>query len=871
LPDKEDHRQLQDLEQQLKELEARREDILGQIEQLRRDRQARATRVAEDTAKPFMSAPTLFPADDTSIAARSVISSSPLPDKIALFRFLFKGREDLYALRWVSSKTGKSGYQPVCKNDWIRGLCRRPQIKCAACAAREFVPITDRAVFRHLFGTEPPGRVYTHHASGQVRGAISPDAVAPAASHASTPTLSSKHDFVMGVYPLLSDETCWFLAADFDEAHWPADISAFRHACNRLGVPVAFERSRSGEGAHAWIFFSEPIPAAMARRLGCLLLTEALDSCPEIGLDSYDRLFPNQDTMPDGGFGNLIALPLQHHAAAAGNSLFIDENGAVIPDQWAYLSSLQRIARATVERLVDEAARKGNVIGIRLPATDDAEDEVEPWRALPSRRSRYVDRALRGPFPPEIPLILANMIYIEKEDLTPALQSRLIRLASFQNPEFYKAQALRLSTFGKPRIISCAEGYVRHIALPRGCLEDAVAFLTSLGVKVTISDQRTAGAPVSPPLSLRFTGTLRPEQEQAVGSLLKYDTGVLAAATAFGKTVVAARMIAARSVSTLVLVHRRQLLDQWAAQLKEFLGLAPSDIGLIGSGKRKPSGRVDIALIQSLCRKGVVDDVVQGYGHLVVDECHHIPAASFEQVARRCGARYVLGLTATAIRKDGHHPIIFMQCGPARFLVGGKQGTEAQPFGHKVVLRHTRFALPRTSPEKPAIQEIYNLLISDKARNDLIFEDVMRCIAGEKRSPLLITERRNHLDMFAERFGPLVKNVIVFKGGLGQKQRHELAERLTAIGDDEERLLIATGRYLGEGFDDARLDTLFLTLPISWKGTLAQYSGRLHRLHYNKREVRIYDYVDLKVPMLERMFKKRLAGYRALGYEAEGD
>jgi superfamily II DNA or RNA helicase len=329
-------------------------------------------------------------------------------------------------------------------------------------------------------------------------------------------------------------------------------------------------------------------------------------------------------------------------------------------------------------------------------------------------------------------------------------------------------------------------------------------------------------------------------------------------------------MIAARAVPTLVLVHRRQLLDQWAAQLKEFLSLAPGDIGFIGSGKRKPSGRVDIALIQSLCRKGVVDDIVQAYGHLVIDECHHIPAVSFEQIARRFGGRYVLGLSATVTRKDGHHPIIFMQCGPARFHVGAKQGAEAHPFNHKVVVRPTSFDLPRTAPEKLTIQDIYDLLINDEARNDLIFEDVVQAIMNERRSPVLITERRDHLEMFAERFRPRVRNVVVFKGGMRQKQREELRERLTTIGDDEDRLLIATGRYLGEGFDDARLDTLFLTLPISWKGTLAQYAGRLHRLHYNKREVRIYDYADLRVAMLERMFKRRLGGYKGLGYEAEG-
>jgi len=254
---------------------------------------------------------------------------------------------------------------------------------------------------------------------------------------------------------------------------------------------------------------------------------------------------------------------------------------------------------------------------------------------------------------------------------------------------------------------------------------------------------------------------------------------------------------------------------------------------------------------------------------LIVDECHHIPASSFEQVARKCKSRYVLGLSATVTRKDGHHPIIFMQCGPVRFHVGAKQATQSHPFRHRVLFRPTKFVFRASEEKKLSIHEIYDALTTDEPRNEMIFEDVMRCIAAEKRSLILITERRAHLEMFAKRFQPFVRNIVVFRGGMGHKQRQKISEQLNSIADADERLLIATGRYLGEGFDDARLDTLFLSLPISWKGTLAQYAGRLHRLHCNKKEVRICDYVDQKVPMLERMYKRRLQGYRALGYEAE--
>ncbi len=743
--------------------------------------------------------------------------------KVELFRSLFRGRTDIFPLRWENLKTGKSGYAPACANEWKRGLCEKPRIKCSACANQAFIGVTDQVVAHHLRGQGPGGAA-----------------------------------FVAGVYPVLPDDTCWFLAADFDEAEWRRDVEAFAQTCRAWEVPVAIERSRSGNGAHAWIFFDEPAPASLARRLGSALITETLDRAPDVGFASYDRLFPSQDTVPSGGFGNLIALPLQGLARQAGNSVFLDDDLEPHHDQWTYLAGVQRLNRQTLESLVDAASAAGRILGVRIPVDDDDE---EPWLAPPSRRRS--PPTIAGALPSNLTMVVADQLYIPRKDLPPGLISRLMRLAAFQNPEFYAAQAMRLATHDKPRIVSCAELTANHIGLPRGCFDVAMDQFASLGVTVEIDDRRNRGAA----LDVSFNGVLRPDQGAAVEALRPHDIGVLAATTAFGKTVVAARMIAERGVNVLVLVHRRQLMDQWVERLGAFLNAAPGMIGKIGGGKRKPSGLIDIALIQSLVRKGEVDDIVGDYGHLIVDECHHLSAVSFELVARRTKARYVLGLSATVTRKDGHHPIIFMQCGPVRKRVDARTEAARRPFDHRVRIRPTAFRLPdcEGAAATVPIQDVYRALASDEERNELIFNDVLAALEAG-RSPVVITERTDHLEALADRLARFAKHVIVLRGGQSDRKRREAMERLAAIPEQDERVIVATGRYLGEGFDDQRLDTLFLTMPIAWRGTLAQYAGRLHRLHDPKREVVIYDYVDRDIPVLARMAAKRAAGYSAIGY-----
>jgi superfamily II DNA or RNA helicase len=739
--------------------------------------------------------------------------------RIALFRSLFRGREDVYARRWENSD-GRSGYSPAALKDWKAINSSRPEDrKKVDRNTRKFLPLNDVVIENHLLGQE-----------------------------------------TIGIYPLLPDETCWFLAVDFDKKTWTDDSRAFLDTCQELNVPAALERSRSGNGGHVWIFFEHAIPANIARKLGCAVLTRTMERRHQLGLDSYDRFFPNQDTMPKGGFGNLIALPLQFAPRKSDNSVFIDASLRPYSDQWEFLSTIRRMSTTAAEEVIADAQRNGDLIGVRISISDD-EDAQDPWTLPPSRRR--MERPVEGPLPERVQIVRANLLYVEKQGLPPAMMNRLVRLAAFQNPEFYKAQAMRLPTYEKPRVIACGQDFPKHIAVPRGCLMEVLALLQAHSIRPEVRDERFAGTPIA----AEFDGQLRQVQEEAVAGISSHDDGILCAPTAFGKTAVAAWLIAKRKVNTLILVHRQQLLDQWQERLAMFLNMPAGSIGHIGGGKMHRTGHIDVAVIQSLYQKEVVKDFVAEYGQVIVDECHHISAFTFEQVMKQVKAKYVVGLTATPTRKDGHHPIIYMQCGPVRFSMSAKAMAEMNPFEHRVVPCHTDFRMPPDLTEA-TIQDVYGALSNDALRNAMIADDIVRAIESG-RSPLLLTGRTEHLQYFATRLSGAAQHVFVLKGGMGKKQRRLIAETMASVSDNESRVILATGSYIGEGFDDARLDTLFLAMPISWKGTLQQYVGRLHRLHDNKRVVQVYDYIDNGVPMLARMYERRLRGYSAIGYAIE--
>jgi superfamily II DNA or RNA helicase len=728
-------------------------------------------------------------------------------EKIAIFRKLFRGRTDVYPVRWESKTSGKSGYAAACANEWRAGVCEKPRIKCSDCSNRLLIPVSDSITFDHLSG---------------------------------------KH--TIGIYPLLADDTCYFLAVDFDEADWRSDAKAFADSCEQLGVPVALEISRSGNGAHAWIFFSQAVSARDARRLGSAVISYTCARIRQLQLRSYDRLFPNQDTMPKGGFGNLIALPLQKKPRENGFSVFVDAELRPHGDQWVYLAAIQQMPPHDIEPTILRAT--GNTHPLDVTFIDD-EDLATPWM-----RQAAIPKKLSAAMPQSLTITLGNLIYFEKASLPPTLANRLIRLAAFQNPEFYKAQAMRMSVWDKPRVIGCAENYPLHIALPRGCLDAAQRLLQENGIRGYLKDEQFVGEP----LDVDFIGTLRPDQEIAVAAMLQHDAGVMCAPTAFGKTVAAAAMIAQRGVNTLVLVHRTELLKQWQARLHTFLGAGTSLVGTIGGGKPKPSGAIDIAVMQSLSRGGEVSALVENYGHVIVDECHHIGAASFDAILKRVKAKYVLGLTATPIRRDGQQPIIFMQCGPIRHTAAKPANA---PHDLEVIpqLRNAQINLAQDA----RIQDVFQHIANDDDRTSAIATEIESAFK-QGRKVLVLTERTEHLNAIESALKNNIAPLFVLHGRLSKKQRSALITSLDALPPDAPRVLLATGKLVGEGFDHPPLDTLILAMPVSWKGTLQQYAGRLHREHATKTDVRIIDFVDTGHPALMRMWDKRQRGYKAMGY-----
>jgi superfamily II DNA or RNA helicase len=699
-----------------------------------------------------------------------VDSSFSSGEKIKLFRTLFRGREDVYAVFWFNERTGKKGYSPACEDPWSSRKGK----------AKKYLPLTDRVILSHLTGEQ-----------------------------------------IVGVYPLLKDDACWFLACDFDKEGWALDALSFLNICKDYGVPAYLERSRSGNGGHVWIFFSAPIRATSARQLGIRLLKETMVIRAEMDLASYDRFFPSQDFLPRAGFGNLIALPLQKKCRALGNTEFLNVDQSELcawPDQWIFLSQIKRLGPSQVEALLEK---------------------IPPVSVGPGH-SRAISASVRQkyPAPKQIRAALGAALSIEKSGIPPWLLAQMKHLALLHNPQFYEREKLRLSTWRIPRFIRCYEEDASHIHLPRGTLEELKVLAKAAGSELFLADHR----PVPEKLSLQFLGSLTPEQMNATRAVLSDDMGVLIAPPGAGKTVMGCYAVAARNVPTLILAHRKPILDQWRAHLGDLLGLSSRMIGQVGGGRNRQTGIVDLGMMQSLKRFDDLESFFSKYGFIIVDECHHLPAFTFEACVKRAPVRNILGLTATPYRRDGLQEIITLQCGSIRHTMAAVENS----FSRTLFVRETPFTF--SDDEHPPIQEIFRGLVRDDARNELIRTDVCQALAHGRRC-LILSHWKEHCELIAAGLRERGKIPLVLSGTLGKKTRSAMLESLQNAPADKELLIIATGQYLGEGFDCPQVDTLFLAFPLSFRGKLIQYVGRALRTHEAKNSVRVYDYADTRVPM----------------------
>ena len=764
--------------------------------------------------------------ESNSVKPKTEFNKYASPDKkIALFKSLFIGREDVYAKRFYNIKKGTSGYVPACANEWMQGVCDKKQYKCTECPNKSFIAVNNRVIYNHLKGDDEYCRD------------------------------------VIGAYVMFPDETTKFLAIDFDEENWQEDVSAVRMVCQQFDIPIAVERSRSGNGAHVWLFFDEPLLAVTARKFGSAILTKAMEDRHEIKLNSYDRMFPNQDTMPKGGFGNLIALPLQGKARKEHNSEFVDDDFNSYPDQWEYLFQIKRITNEEIDSYLSK-------FHVQNELGELASEQEKPWEKMPDNPLTALD------FPTVVNVVEANLLYIEKAGISQKALNKIKRLAAFKNPDFYKSQAMRLPIYNKPRVIDISDETEQYICIPRGCKDSLTELITS---SIHYEDRRNSGNHIN----LHFNGELHEEQQLAADEILKYENGILSATTAFGKTVVASYLISERKVNTLILVHSSALLQQWQKSLSEFLIFEDelpephkkrgrqkklSHIGQLGATKNTLNNIIDIAIMQSVVSNDEVKDFVKDYGMVIVDECHHVSAFTFEKILREINAKYVYGLTATPKRQDGHQPIITMQCGPIRYQVNALAQSVKREFSHYVTPEFTDF---RVAESGLKYQEICAKLCADEMRNRQIINDVIITFQSG-RNCIVLTERTEHAEILYASIAAKCGNVFLLSGKDKVKEKREKLETIKSFPQNDNMIIIATGKYVGEGFDEPRLDTLFLAMPISWKGTLAQYVGRLHRNYEGKTEVIVHDYADIFVPMLDRMYHKRIRGYAELGYVLNG-
>ena len=765
------------------------------------------------------------------------------------FFSMFWGRQDVYAKRSVNKETGKAAYYPQCNNFWTN-VCHKKikdGINCKDCKNRSYKTITKKDILNHLQGN-------AYNASD-----------------------------VIGVYPLLSNGTCRFMVFDFDnhdkdaeekdfansDDTWVEEVESMREICVLNGIEPLVERSRSGRGAHVWIFFDKPIAASFVRKFGFALLDKGAEQINLKSFKYYDRMLPAQDSLPeDSAVGNLIALPLQGKALQDGNSAFIDGNWNAYPNQWETLFNKPRLTQEFLEEKIKEWS---NTID-DIAANAAESDREKPWNRMQHFNKNDVEGKLH--------IILANGIYVDNTNLNAAMQNRIRRMAAISNPVFYKNQAIGTSNYDTARWIYLGKDHLSgYIQIPRGLQDELWKNIKQADIDYEMEDERQQGRKIN----VDFKGELRPEQDKALKELIRYDNGILHATTAFGKTVVSSAIIAQKKINTLIILESSALIEQWKEALEKFLNIneglptyetktgrvrkRKSLIGTLQGAHDSMTGIIDIAMAGSLCKKGKYHKMMNEYGLVLIDECHHSASETIANVLKEVKAKYVYGVTATPKRGDGLEKINYMLIGPIRYSYTAKEKAKEQGMQHLVYPRFTRTVPPRgVITDKMHPNEAYEIIHNNDVRDEQIIEDVKNCVAAG-RTPVVLSRYKDHSEKFYERLKSYADHVFLMTGNNSKKEHRKILEQMHQVDKNESLILIATGSLVGEGFDFPRLDTLFMATPVSFRGVVEQYAGRLNRDYAGKENVIIYDYVDNHIPMFNNMYMKRLKAYKQIGYE----
>ena len=731
-------------------------------------------------------------------------------DSVKIFMNYFKGRNDVYPYLSIDKNNPNIKYYiPACTNEWKNGVCNKTMgKKCKTCQYRENKPISKETIYKHMYGNYP-----------------------------------------IGIYPLLENDTCFFLSLDFDDKDSKKDIKsdvlAFASVCDKYEVPIAIERSRSGNGIHIWMFFDTNIKARTARKLGSLLLSKTME-ISNISISSFDRMFPNQDTLPKGGYGNLIALPFQNEPSKYGNTLFIDRNFILIKNQMQYLSSIHKLTEIEVFEKIKQLSNE---------TIDISHEIIDMQNEVKVKSKNNID------YPKSIKVILKDMVYIDKANLDGVVKNSFRRLATFANPEFYKKQKLRMSVYNVPMVIDCGKEDEKYLKLPRGTYNYLESLCNVNNIEIISKDERFVGNKIE----VKFNGSLKEEQQIAIDHMLKYDNGILCAPTGFGKTVIGCKLIAERKVNTLILVNKIQLLNQWKDRIKEFLDV--KEVGEISSKKKNITNVIDVVSVKSLWNNGNVLDIAKNYGMIIIDECHHTAAYTFEQAINTGNAKYVYGISATPERENGHTPIIKMQCGDIRYKVDSLKFNKKLNIPMKVIAKKSHLNFTNQNIDNYELNEINDLIAKDIIRSENIIKDIKKEYDNGKNI-LVLTERLELMNYIYDKLSKYTNNIFKYYGGIGKKILKSYMELNNQINENKDnKIIVATGSYIGEGFDDSKLDVLFLTMPISGQTRVTQYAGRLHRQDSNKKEILIYDYIDDNFSKTRNMFLKRKKTYEKLGYE----